>query len=176
MTGSAPALLSLPAPPPGEWGTWLIEGDRATGKTTCGARWLLWQALAAPEGSLWAVCAPTWDRARYSLEALTGMAGWAVEAYARTRLDVTLRNKARIRGFSSESPDRIRGYNFSGAWFDDIDAIRHHSFYRDGLLPSLRARNPRLVVTAGLEYKTPLVRDLEQEAEDGSGRVVLTVL
>src|ERR1035441_4891951 len=64
---TAPALLACPEPP-GDWHTWLVEGDRSTGKTTRGARWLLAQALAGPEKSLWAVCAPTWDMARNSLK------------------------------------------------------------------------------------------------------------
>jgi phage terminase large subunit-like protein len=110
LTSSAPVL---PAPPSGDW---VLKGGRSTGKTTCGARWLLAEALAAPEGSLWAVCAPTWEMARCSLEALIALAAPGdIESYASTRLDVTLRNKARIKGFSSESPDSIRGYNFAGA-------------------------------------------------------------
>ena len=127
MTTSA--LLACPEPP-GDWHTWLVESDyRGTGRTTRGAQWLLAQALAGPEKSLWAVCAPTWDMARNSLEALIAQAAPGdVESYARDRLDVTLRSKARIRGFSAEKPDSVRGHNLAGAWFDDAEGMRYHSF------------------------------------------------
>ncbi len=170
-------MLTLPETPTGDWNVWLIEGDRATGKTTCGARWLMEQALAAPEGSLWGICAPTWDMTRYSLEAVLDRAAPGdVETGSTTRLDFTLRNKARIKGFSAERPDSIRGYHLSGAWFDEAGLMRYESFWRDGLMLALRARTARLVVTAGLETRTALVRDLEDAAADADGRVRLTIL
>ena len=174
---TAPALLACPEPP-GDWHTWLVESDhRSTGKTTCGARWLLAQALAGPEKGLWAVCAPTWDMARNSLEALIALtAPGDVESYARDRLDLALRNKARIRGFSAESPDILRGHNLAGAWFDDADGMRYYSFYRDGLCLALRAgQKPRLVITAE-RNRVGLIRDLEKKAAAGDEGVVVTVL
>ncbi len=163
--------------PAGDWHTWLLEGDRATGKTFAGARWLMSRALAAPEGSLWAVCAPTWMHARFSLEALIAQAAPGdIESYAKATLDVTLRNKARIRGFSSESPGSMRGHNLAGAWFDDAGGMRHYSFYSDGLLPSLRTgKKPRLVITAE-ENRFGLIRELEEKAEAGDEGVVVTRL
>jgi phage terminase large subunit-like protein len=164
-------------PPAGDWDIWLIEGDRRTGKTFAGARWLLTQALAGPEGSLWAICGPAYLQARFSLEALIAQAAPGdVESYARARLDVTLRNKARIKGFSSESPYSMRGYNLAGAWFDDAGHMRHYSFYSDGLLPSLRTgKKPRLVITAE-ENRFGLIRELEEKAEAGDEGVVVTRL
>ena len=173
---TAPALLACPEPP-GDWHTWLVEGDRSTGKTTRGARWLLAQALAGPEKSLWAVCAPTWDMARNSLEALIALtAPGDVESYARDRLDLALRNKARIRGFSAESPDILRGHNLAGAWLDDAEGMRYYSFYSDGLCLALRAgQKPRLVITAE-RNRVGLIRDLEKKAAVGDEGVVVTVL
>jgi phage terminase large subunit-like protein len=172
---TAPALLACPEPP-GDWHTWLVEGDRSTGKTTRGARWLLAQALAGPEKSLWAVCAPTWDMARNSLEALIAQTDPGdVESYVKDRLDLTLRNKARIRGFCSESAV-IRGYNLAGAWFDDAHLIRHYSFYRDGLQPALRiGKRPRLLLTATPPC-TGLTGEIEDAAADGDQGIALTVL
>ena len=174
---TAPALLACPEPP-GDWHTWLVESDhRSTGKTTCGARWLLAQALAGPEKGLWAVCAPTWDMARNSLEALIALtAPGDVESYARDRLDLALRNKARIRGFSAESPDILRGHNLAGAWLDDAEGMRYYSFYSDGLCLALRAgQKPRLVITAE-RNRVGLIRDLEKKAAVGDEGVVVTVL
>ena len=170
-------VLTLPAVPAGEWDVWLIEGDRSTGKTTCGARWLMTEALAAPEGSMWAVCAPTWFTARYVLEAALAQ-GTAedVEHYSTARLEATLRTKTRIKGFSAERADSIRGYNLSGALFDEAGAARYWSFWGDGLRAALRAGS-RLVVTADINgARGKLLRDLEKEALKGDGRVRLTVL
>ena len=177
LTISTLTLLPGQEPPVGDWDIWLIKGDRRTGKTFAGARWLLAQALAAPEGSLWAVCGPAYLQARFSLEALIARAAPGdIESYAKATLDVTLRNKALIKGFSSESSASMRGYSLAGAWFDDAGYMRYYSFYRDGLLPSLRAgKKPRLVITAG-RNRFGLIRDLEEQAEAGDEGVVVTRL
>jgi phage terminase large subunit-like protein len=171
------ALLTCPEPP-GDWHTWLVRGDRGTGKTTRGARWLLDQALAGPDKSMWAVCAPTWDMARYSLRALVALAapGDIESCYVTARLDVTLRNKARVRGFWSDAPDGIRGCNLAGAWFDDAHLIRYYSFCRDGLFPALRTgKHPRLLVTATPPC-TGLTGELVDVAASGDEGVVVTDL
>ena len=172
MTAS---VLALPAPPAGEWDVWLIEGDRGAGKTACGTRWLLDQVLAGPEGAVWAVCAPTRLRARSTLEALTACAGDGdITGSGLARLEVTVRDRALIKGFSSESPDSIRGYDLSGAFFDDADGMRHYSFWNDGLRLALRAGS-RLVVTAAKDARWGLSAELRREAGD-AGRVRLTIL
>jgi phage terminase large subunit-like protein len=175
VTAAPDAVLSLPETPGGDWDVWLIEGDRATGKTTCAAQWLAGQVLAAPPGSLWGACAPTWDMARRSLEAVLDRIGpEGIESRSTRHMDALLRSKARIKGFWSESPGSIRGYNLAGAWLDDAHLMRHYSFWSDGLRHALRAGS-RLVVTARLECSFGLVRDLEDAAE-ADGRVRLTVL
>jgi phage terminase large subunit-like protein len=114
--------------------------------------------------------------ARTSLEALIAQAAPGdIKSYVKASLDVVLRNDAKIRGFSTESPDSIRGCNFSGAWFDDADAMRYYSFYNAGLLPALRAgKNPRLLITAARDSGSRLIQELEQEAAAGEGRVYVT--
>jgi phage terminase large subunit-like protein len=171
---NSPALLACPEPS-GDWHTWLVVGDRPTGKTTRGAQWLLAQALAGPEKSLWAVCAPTWLMTRNSMEALIALAAPG-DIESRAGADITLRNKARIRGFWSDAAASIRGYNLAGAWFDDAHLIRHYSFYRDGLQPALRTgKRPRLLITATPPC-TGLTAELEDAAAGGEEGVVVTVL
>jgi phage terminase large subunit-like protein len=171
---TAPAL-TLPAAPDGEWDAWLIEGDRGSGKSTCGVRWLLDRALAGPEGSVWAVCAPTRMRARDSLERLIASAAPGdVTKSSPQRLEVIIRDRTLICGFSSESPDSIRGYRLSGAFFDDADGMRYYSFWDKGLRLALRGGS-RLAVAAAKDARWGLPAELRQEASD-AGRVRLTVL
>ena len=176
LTSSVPPLLSHHEPPAGDWRTWVLEGDRRSGKTFSGARWLLTQALAGPGGSRWAVCAPTYERVRNSLECgILHQAAWAdVDSYNETRLEVKLRNGAKIMGFSADKPGSVRGYNFAGALFDDADDARHYSFYGDLLFAVRTGENPRLMITAARESGSRLIRELEQKAEAGEDQVYVT--
>lgn len=84
---------------------------------------------------------------------------------------MVLRNDARIKGFSAESPDRIRGHRLAGAWFDDAELLRDYSFYSCGLLPALRAGSCRLLVTATVPERPRLIAEIEARAMAGESGV-----
>ncbi len=160
-----------------DWSTWLLLTGRGWGKTLCGANWVIEMALSRP-GIYIGVCAPT-DKAVRSicLEGESGVVavarknGVEITDYNKNRLEITFANDSKIRGFSAEKPDSIRGENLAYAWFDELAMIRYFQFYHEGLQPALRkGDNPRLLITT-TPKRVRLLRDLladgENEAETG---------
>jgi phage terminase large subunit-like protein len=112
--------------PKGDWFIWLILAGRGWGKTETGAQDLAYYALTHP-GSQLAVIAPTSASARdVCVEGKTGLLKAIpperLETWNRSIGELALTNKARIRLFSSEEPDRLRGWNIERAWCDELAA------------------------------------------------------
>ena len=160
-----------------DWSTWLLLTGRGWGKTLCGANWVIEMALSTP-GIYIGVCAPT-DKAVRSicLEGESGVIavarryGVEVVDYNKNRLEITFANDSKIRGFSAEKPDSIRGENLAYAWFDELAMIRYFSFYHEGLQPALRkGDNPRMLITTTpkrVRLLRELLADGENEAQTG---------
>ncbi len=160
-----------------EWRTFLLLTGRGWGKTKTGANWCLEMALSKP-GIHIGVCAPTYEAVRSIC--IEGEAGIVAEAhrnnieikdYNKNRLELHLGGDSKIRGFSAEKPDSIRGENLSFCWFDELAVIRYMAFYHEGLMPALRkGENPRMLITT-TPKRVRLLRDLladgENEAETG---------
>ena len=160
-----------------EWRTLLLLTGRGWGKTRCGANWVLEMAIAKP-GIYTGVCAPTYEGVRsICFEGESGIIaearrnGIEIKDYNKNRLEILLGNDSKIRGFSAEKPDSIRGENLSYCWFDELAVIRYMAFYHEGLMPALRkGANPRMLITT-TPKRIRLLRDLladgENEAETG---------
>jgi phage terminase large subunit-like protein len=159
------------------WWIHLLLTGRGWGKTKTGSNWVLEMALSAP-GIYLAVCAPT-DKAVRSI-CFEGEAGIIAEArrngveikdYNKNRLEIQIGNDSKIRGFSAEKPDSIRGENLSFAWFDELAVIRYMAFYHEGLMPAMRkGDNPRMLITTTpkrIRILRELLADGENEAETG---------
>ena len=160
-----------------DWYIWLLLTGRGWGKTKTGSNWALEMAMSKPEIHV-GVCAPTYEGVRAIC--FEGEAGIIAEArrngievtdYNKNRLEITLSNGSKIRGFSAEKPDSIRGENLSYCWFDELAVIRYMAFYHEGLMPALRkGENPRMMITT-TPKRIRLLRDLltdgENEAETG---------
>ncbi len=142
-----------------------------TGKTKAGSNWALEMALSKPEIHV-GVCGPTYEDVR--AVALEGESGIMAEArrngveisdYNKNRQEITLPNGSKIRGFSAEKPDSIRGQNLSYVWFDELAMIRYFTFYHEGLMPALRKGDrPRMMITT-TPKRVRLIRELVNEAE-----------
>ena len=50
------------------------------------------------------------------------------DAYNKNRQEIELPNESKIRGFSAEKPDSIRGQNLSYCWFDELAMIRYFAW------------------------------------------------
>lgn len=162
-----------PCPGNPDWSIWLQLTARGTGKTKAGSNWVLEMALSKP-GLYVGLCAPTHDDIRsICIEGDSGILAEArrngidipEKSYNKNRQEIELSNGSKIRGFSAEKPESIRGENLSYVWFDELAMIRYFSFYHEGLQPAMRkGDNPRLMITT-TPKRVRLIRDLIDEAK-----------
>ncbi len=172
--GCSHGIPNCPDCPPcrgnSEWSIWLCLTARGTGKTKAGSNWTLEMALSKPDIHV-GVCGPTYDDVR--AVCLEGESGLIAEAkrngieivdYNKNRQEITLQNGSKIRGFSAEKPDSIRGQNLSYVWFDELASIRYFEFYHEGLMPALRkGERPRLMITT-TPKRIRLIRKLIEDS------------
>ena len=165
-------------PPPGDWQVWLYQAGRGAGKTRTAAEELAWRASRLPD-SRWAIVAPTFADARDTcVEGESGILT-VLRRYGTLRDknpwnrsigEITLSNGSRIKLFSGDEPDRLRGPQHHGAWVDELGAFRYPDAW-DQLQFGLRlGQHPQTIVTT-----TPkpirVVRELNARRD---GSVVVT--
>lgn len=121
--------------PPGDWTYWWIRAGRGFGKTLGGAQWVKQFVLEEEPGCRFGLIASTFSDGRDTLiEGETGLLsilpaealyGQSREtAWKVSRGELRLANGSRLRIFSSERPDRLRGPQFHGAWCEEISSWR----------------------------------------------------
>lgn len=145
------------AAPAGDWSTWLIQSGRGWGKTRTGAEWLAEGALTQP-ATRWAIVAPTFTDGRDTcIEGESGLLSvlrrrrptvrWD-DHWNRSLGELVLPNASRVKLFTSEKPDGLRGPQHHGAWCDEAAAWRNAKDTWDMLQFGLRlGASPRAVVT-----------------------------
>lgn len=153
--------------PPGDWRVWLVLAGRGFGKTRLGAEDVAWYGATHP-GAQIAIVAPTFNDVRGTcFEGVSGLIACVprelVQDYNRSRQELLLTNGALFRGFSADTPDRLRGPQFHRAWCDELAAWQYSDAW-DQLQFGLRlGQNPQAVVTT-TPRPTPLVRGLVKDA------------
>lgn len=161
-------------PPTGDWMIWLYQAGRGAGKTRTAAEELAWQAIRQPN-TRWAIVAPTFADARDTcVEGESGILS-VLRRYDALRDrnpwnrsigEVALANGSRIKLFSGDEPDRLRGPQHHGAWVDELGAFRYSDAW-DQLQFGLRlGDNPRTIVTT-TPKPVPVIRSLLAR-KDGS--------
>jgi phage terminase large subunit-like protein len=138
--------------PEGDWLIWLILSGRGWGKTRTGAEWIANKALAMPK-TRWAIVARTFADARDTCaEGESGIVNvlhryQALQNWNRSMGEILLTNGSRIKLFSAEEPDRLRGPQHHGAWCDELAAWEDPDAW-DQLQFGLRlGEHPQTVVT-----------------------------
>lgn len=165
-------------PPPGDWLDWLIMAGRGWGKTFTGANALAEMALA--ERGDYAVIAPTFGDARKILvEGPSGLIkalGDDLVSYNKSDYILTLSNGSRVVLASADAPDRLRGWNLSGAWLDELASYRDLMvLWDEALMPALRiGRLPRKIITTTPRRGNKVLKDLIKRHKDGDSSVVVT--
>ena len=112
------------------WNTLALLAGRGFGKTRTAAEWLAWQAIRHPK-TRWAIVAPTHADARDTcVEGESGILNilreyGVLKDYNRSISEIFLTNGSRMKLFSGEEPDRLRGPQFHGGWFDELAAFKH---------------------------------------------------
>ena len=142
-----------------------------TGKTRAGSAWTIEMALSKADIHV-GVCGPRYDDVRaICIEGESGIlaeakrSGVEIVSYNKNLQELELGNGSKIRGFSAEKPDSIRGQNLSFVWFDELASIRYVEFYHEGLMPALRKGDrPRMMITT-TPKRIRLIRKLIDDSE-----------
>lgn len=112
------------------WNTWLYLAGRGAGKTRTAAEWLAYEASSKPR-TRWAIVAPTYGDARDTCaEGESGIVNvlrqyGTLKDYNRSIGEIFLTNGSRIKLFSGEEPERLRGPQHHGGWFDELAAFKY---------------------------------------------------
>lgn len=120
-------------PPPGDWTFWVIRAGRGFGKTRSGAEWTKGKVLGHPN-CRFALVAPTLSDVRITMvEGETGLlsvlddadlrGGARDTAWNRGSCELYLANGAYLKGFSSETPNRLRGPQHHYAWLEEYSSF-----------------------------------------------------
>lgn len=144
-------LEQLP-PEDDSWTCFCLFAGRGAGKTRMAAEWLVWQCIKSPK-TRWAIIAPTMSSCiSVCVEGESGLLsvlkryGFHYE-FLRSRQEILLENGTLVSIYSAEEPERIRGPQFHGAWFDELAAFSSTEIY-DLALPALRlGSNPQHIIT-----------------------------
>lgn len=138
-------------PPDGDWDVFLNKSGRGAGKTRAGAEWFGWQALRTPF-SRGAIVAPTFADARDTcVEGESGLLSTLppseVLSWNRSLGELTLKNGSRIKLFSADAANRLRGPQHHFGWCDELAAWSDPDAW-DQLLFGMRlGTKPRIIVT-----------------------------
>jgi phage terminase large subunit-like protein len=169
LTAARPAQL----PPLSNWHSWLLLAGRGFGKTRAGAEEFCWQLLRH-DGWRGAIVAPTMADARDTcVEGESGLLEIlppeCIANWNRSQSELTLFNGSRIKLFSADAPERLRGPQHHVAWGDEV-AAWNSAEALDQLRFGLRlGQNPKLILTT-TPKPLDLIRDLLKQ--EGQGVVV----
>lgn len=143
---------------------------RGFGKTRAGAEEFLWQLLSHKN---WrgAIIAPTAADARDTcLEGESGLLSLippvCLATWNRSSGELLLTNGSRVKLFSADAPERLRGPQHHVAWCDELGAWRSPEAL-DQLRFGLRlGQTPRLIITT-TPRPVPMLLDLLAHVDDG---------
>lgn len=167
-------------PPAGDqWMYWVIMAGRGFGKTFCGSNTLAEMAIA--NRGDYAVIAPTFGDARkICTEGPSGLLvalGDDLADYNKSDYIIYLVNGSRIVLASADAPDRLRGWNLSGAWCDELASFGtgQKELWDEALMPALRiGQRPRMVITTTPRRSAVVLRELLVRAKHGDPAVAIT--
>lgn len=137
---------------------------RGFGKTRLAAEWLAASAVRNSD-TRWAIVARTYSDARDTcVEGESGILKiieeyGALETWNRSLGELILTNGSRIKLFSSEEPNRLRGPQHHGAWIDELAAFENSDTF-DQLQFGLRlGQHPKTIITT-TPRPTKLIKEL----------------
>lgn len=137
---------------------------RGWGKTRTAAEWLAWQATRNPN-TRWAIVAPTFGDARdICAEGVSGVVTvlrqyGMLQNYNRSNGEIILNNKSRIKLFSGEEPDRLRGPQFHGGWFDELASFKSQDAFDQYRFALRLGEHPQTIITT-TPRPTKAIKDL----------------
>ena len=168
---NAPSWFSTQArpsqrPPEWDWRVWLILAGRGYGKTRTGAEWVRSLRNTAPR---MAIIAPTFADARDTcVEGESGLRAICkpdeIAKWNRSMGELEFSTGAKVKLFSGDQPDRLRGPQHHAVWFDELAAFKYIQSAWDMAMFGLRlGDNPRALVTT-TPRPLPLIKRLLSDA------------
>ena len=147
-----------------DWSTFVALAGRGFGKTRLAAEWLAWNALRN-DNTRWAIVAPTFGDVRDTCaEGVSGVVTilkeyGVLKDYNRSMGEIVLTNKSRIKLFSGSEPDRLRGPQFHGGWFDELAAFQYPETFDQYKFALRLGEHPQTVITT-TPRPTKQIKDL----------------
>jgi predicted phage terminase large subunit-like protein len=168
------ALQALPhqkEPEDGEYDTFLMLAGRGSGKTHTASHWIGIRAWEF-SGTRWLVTAPTSNDIRATcFEGDSGLLNIIpaslIKDYNKSLFEITLINGSIIQGIPASEPERYRGKQFHGAWFDELCAFEYIDDAYDGVQFTLRLKDPRIKRVQQIITTTPKPRELIVDLNEG---------
>ena len=134
-------LQALPhqrEPEDGEYDTFLMLAGRGSGKTHTASHWIGIRAWMY-DNTRWLVTAPTSNDIRATcFEGDSGLLNIIpaslIRDYNKSLFEITLTNGSIIQGIPASEPERYRGKQYHGAWFDELCAFDYIDDAYDGVV------------------------------------------
>jgi predicted phage terminase large subunit-like protein len=168
------AIQALPhqkEPEDGEYDTFLMLAGRGSGKTHTASHWLGIRAWVY-DNTRWLVTAPTSNDIRATcFEGDSGLLNIIpnslIRDYNKSLFEITLTNGSIIQGIPASEPERYRGKQFHGAWFDELCAFDYLDEAYDGVQFTLRLKDPRIPRVQQIITTTPKPRETIVDLAEG---------
>jgi predicted phage terminase large subunit-like protein len=167
-------LQALPhqrEPEDGEYDTFLMLAGRGSGKTHTAAHWIGIRAWRY-DNTRWLVTAPTSNDIRATcFEGDSGLLNCIppslIQDYNKSLSEITLINGSFIKGIPASEPERYRGPQFHGAWFDELAAFDYLDDAYDGAQFTLRLKHPDIKRVQQIITTTPRPKELIVDLSEG---------
>lgn len=165
------ALPHQQEPEDGEFDTFLMLAGRGAGKTWTASNWIGQRAWLY-NGTRWLVTAPTTNDIRATcFEGDSGLLNILpksiIKDYNKSLLEITLINGSLIQGIPGSEPERYRGKQYHGAWFDELCAFEYIDDAYDQAQFTLRLTDPRIKRVQQIITTTPKPLELITDLNEG---------
>lgn len=154
--------------PEGDYNVELKLAGRGFGKTLAGAVWVKEKLLEYP-GCRVAILSPTSADARDTcVEGASGLlnviAPEQIKTWNRSLGELVMVNGSRVKLFTGDEPDRLRGPQHHFAWVDELAAFRYPEAW-DQLQFGLRLGDKPQVMVTTTPRPTKLIRELVNRSD-----------
>lgn len=165
------ALEHQREPEDGQYDTMLMLAGRGAGKTYTASNWIGHRA-ALYNGTRWLVTAPTSSDIRATcFEGDSGLLNIIpaslIDTYNKSLFEIHLKNGSIIQGIPGTEPERYRGKQYHGAWFDELAAFDYLDDAWDQAQFTLRLKDPRIPRVQQIVTTTPKPRELIVDLNEG---------
>lgn len=149
----------------------MMLAGRGAGKTHTAANWIGLRAWRYPE-TRWLITGPTSNDVRQTMiEGDSGLIGiippQLIKSYNRTLSELELKNGSLIQGIPASEPERYRGKQYHGGWFDELAAFDKLDEAWDGAQFTMRLKHPGIERVQSIITTTPKPRPLIVDLAEG---------